>query len=82
MRDDNLNRSQHSQAIEHMTNKQAGTDIQGCGPHNIWSYPSTLLSISKASTAVLHPCLGAAFEEKDEPTGASPEKSHRKEQNP
>ena len=78
--DDNLNMSQ-SQAIEHKINKQAGTDKQDCGLHNTWSYLSTLLSINKASAAVLHPHMGTAFEEKDGPTGASPEKSHRKEQN-
>lgn len=75
-RDDNLNMSQN-QAIEHKTNKQARTDKQDCSLRNTWSYSFTLLSISKASAAVLHPHLGAAFE-KDEPTGASPEKSHRK----
>lgn len=47
---------------------------------NTWSYPSTPLRISKAPAAILHPCLGAAFEEKDKPTGASPGKSHRKKQ--
>lgn len=40
-----------------------------------------ILPLYWAPAAVLRPCLGAAFEEKDEPIGASPEKSHRKEQN-
>lgn len=76
---DNLNRSRN-QAIEHKANKQAGAHKHDCAPQNTQTCPSTLLSISKASAAALHPHLGAAFEETNEPTGAGP-KSRRKEQN-
>lgn len=74
--DDNLKRSRN-QATEHKANNKAGAHKHDCAPQKC---PSTLLSISKASAAALHPCLGAVFEETNEPAGAGP-KSHRKEQN-